>query len=299
MSCRNIGRYSNAANRLIRVGRVLAVSIAVLTLNACGTQFAYNRVDWLMHHYLSNQVTLDAAQSRELRVYLDEFFIWHRQHELPRYADFLDRVADATAKPISFDEFEAGRHEVEGFMRTSVSQGAPSAARWLRSLRPAQVEELFASFAEKDRESHAEACESDPEERRADNLERMIDNVERWTGRLRSSQRTLIATRLAAFPGDSCAESDSDDDARYTFRDIVDEYRSRPDFAQRITVFMTRPEDHGDAEYRRTFEANRDRVMLLLVDLNHSLSEEQRARAIKRLHSLSTDLRELAAEPVS
>ena len=57
--------------------------------------------------------------------HLDEFFVWHRQHELPRYADFLDRVADATAQPISLDEFEAGRHEVESFMRTSVSQGAP------------------------------------------------------------------------------------------------------------------------------------------------------------------------------
>ena len=80
---------------------------------------------------------------------------------------------------------------------------------------------------------------------------------------------------------------------------MVDEYRSQPDFAQRIAVFMTRPEDHGDAEYRRTFEANRDRFMLLIVDLNHSLSDEQRARAIKRLRALSADLRELAAEPAS
>ena len=68
MNCRNIGRYSNAATSLIRLGRVLAVAIVVLALNACGTQFAYNRIDWLMHHYLSGQVTLDAAQSRELRV---------------------------------------------------------------------------------------------------------------------------------------------------------------------------------------------------------------------------------------
>lgn len=299
MNCRNIARYSNAANRVIRVGRVLALGIAVLALNACGTQFAYNRVEWLMHHYLAAQVSLDAEQSRELRVHLDEFFAWHRQHELPRYADFLDRVADVTEKPISFDQFEAGRLEVEGFMRTSVSQGAPGAARWLRSLRSEQVDELFANFAEKERESRAESCERDPEERRADNIERMIDNVERWTGRLRTSQRTLIATRFAAFPGDTCMEPEPDDNVRHTFREMVDEYRARPDFAQRIALFMTRPEDHGDAEHRRTFEANRDRFMLLLVDLNHSLSEEQRAHAIKRLRGLSADLRELAAEPVS
>lgn len=251
-----------------------------------------------MHRYLSGQVSLDAAQSRELREYLDDFLDWHRRHELPRYADFLERLADATARPLSRDQFEAGRHEIENFMDASVSQGSPDAARWLRSLRPEQVNEMFENFARKGRKSRAEACARDPAERRAENVDRMIGNVERWTGRLRASQRTLIATRLTDLSLDDCSEQYADSE-RHTFREVVDQYRSRPDFAQRIAVFVTRPEIRGDAEYRRAYEANRDRFMLLLVDINRSLSDEQRARTVKRLRGLAIELRELAAEPAS
>lgn len=295
MNCRNIGRHSSAGGTLRRVGRLLAVGIVVLTLTACGTQFAYNRLDWFMHRYVSGQVSLDAEQSRELREYLDEFLVWHRRHELPRYADFLERLAAATAHPLSRDQFENGRREVEDFMRASVSQGAPDAARWLRSLRPEQLEEMFANFAEKGRESRAEACARDPEERHEENVERMIGNVERWTGRLRASQRTLIETRLAGFSVDDCGDPEAVDGERNSFRAVVEEYRSQPDFAQRIAVFITRPESRGDAEHRRAYEANRERFMQLLVDINRSLSPEQRARSVKRLRALVAEMRELAA----
>jgi hypothetical protein len=298
MNIRNMERHSSAAMKTVRAARRLAITLtlvfAVLMLSSCGTQFAYNRLDWLTHHFLSGQVSLDATQSRELRAYLDEFFQWHRQHELPRYAAFLERVADATDEPVNRSQLEVGRLEVEALMHASVSQGAPDAARWLRSLRPEQVEEMFANFAEKGRKSRAKACERDPEERLADNVDRMVENVERWTGRLRDSQRALIAARLAQFPADDCSDHFADD-GRHTFRDVVDEYRSRPDFAQRITVFVMRPEARGDAEYRRTFEANRERFLALLVEINQSLSAEQRARSVKRLRSMAAELRELSA----
>ncbi len=296
MRFRNIERHSSAGRRL---AIVLLMALTVLTATACGTQFAYNRIDWFMHRYISSQVSLDAAQSRELRAYLDEFLEWHRHHELPRYASFLERVADATEQPLSRDQLEIGRREVEGFMHASVSQGAPDAARWLRSLRPGQLGEMFANFAEKGRKSRAEACERDPGERRADGAERFVDNVERWTGRLRGAQRDMIAARLAQFPLDDCADASFAADERHTFRDVVDEYRSRPDFAQRITVFVMQPETRGDAEYRRGFEANRERLLSLLVEINHSLSDEQRARSVKRLRAFAAELRAIAFEPAS
>jgi hypothetical protein len=270
--------------------------IVVVALAGCGAQFAYDRLDWFMHRYVSSQVSLDAAQSRELRAYLGEFFEWHRRHELPRYAAFLERVADATERPLSRDQLEIGRREVEAFMHTSVSQGAPDAARWLRSLRPEQIEEMFANFAEKGRKSRTESCERDPDERRADIARRFVDNVERWTGRLSGSQRGMIASRLAQMPLEDCGDPQFAAAGRHTFRDIVDEYRARPDFAQRITVFVMRPERRGDAEYRRNFEANRELILSLLVDVNHSLSPEQRDRSVKRLRALAADLREIAAD---
>ena len=276
---------------------MLACGVALCLLASCGTQFAYNRLDWFTHYFLRNQVSLDGPQSRALRADLRDFFAWHRRSELPRYADFLDRFADAAARPISASQFDDGRIEIEGFVRDAVVHGAPDAARWLRQLRAPQVDELFASFEKDEVEARKRYCEQTPAERRDQSVKRLIDNVEDWTGRLRSSQRRLIASRLGAWEGDSCEDVSAQEKSRREFRTLVEEHRAAPDFAKRIAVFMTNSEDRWEADYRRTFEANRARYIQLLADLNGTLSPAQRARAVERLRGFARDLQALATEP--
>ena len=68
------------------------------------------------------------AQSRALEVNVDDFFDWHRRSELPRYALFLDRVANDAVRPVSLAQLEAGQREVDRFMSDSVAHVAPAAA---------------------------------------------------------------------------------------------------------------------------------------------------------------------------
>lgn len=276
---------------------MLIACAALATLGSCGTQFVYNRLDWLTHYYLSSQVSLDGTQSRELRNRLDRFFAWHRRSELPRYATFLDRMAHDAARPVSVAQLESGRREVEDFVREAVVHGAPDAARWLNELRQAQLDELFDSLAKEQREQREENCEADLAERRVKSADRFIDNVEKWTGDLTSGQRRMIESRLAAFDSDACEEVSSREKSRVEFRALVERYQGTPEFAERIAEFLTRPEARGDAEYRRRFEADRARFIQLLADINHSLTPAQRARTAERLRVYARDLRELAAEP--
>jgi hypothetical protein len=198
--------HSIHASRSRRATRALLVVALLATIAACGTQFAYNRLGWLAHYYLSNQVSLDGPQSNALRANLREFFTWHRRNELPRYADFLDRFAAAADEPLSREQMERGRGEIEGFVNTSVAHGAPDAARWLRGLREEQVDELFANFEKKEREARKEHCGVDPAKRRLKHTARFIENVEDWTGKLSRAQRELIANRLARTEGDPCLD---------------------------------------------------------------------------------------------
>jgi len=271
------------------------VACALLSLiGGCGTRFFYNRLDWLSHYYVSSQVELDDAQSRALQSNLDDFFAWHRRSELPRYARFLDRMATDAAAPVSLAQFEAGQREVEGFMNASMSRVAPAAARWLDGLRPAQVDELFTSLAEKERKERAELCDSTPDERLAKRTRKFIDNVEQWTGRLDRAQRELITTRYPAVDTDECAEPASR--ARLGLRALVDRYRTRPEFAARLGDFLAHPESRGDAAYRAAYEADRERFLRLLADINHSLTPAQRARTIERLRGFASEMRGLAAQ---
>jgi hypothetical protein len=283
--------------RSFRIGRWLAAGLLLASLTACGTQFVYNRLGWLTHYYLSSHVSLDGAQSSELRANLKEFFVWHRRTELPRYASFLDRFAAAARRPLTREQLESGSEEIESFVRTSITHGAPDAARWLDGLRPQQLDELFANLEKKEQESREEHCSIEPARRREKGVERFIKNVEDWTGRLRRTQRALIAERLAKTSGDPCLDLSAQERSRIEFRALVDRHRGQPDFAERISTFMTRPEDRWDPAYARDYAANRAIIFELIADLDHTMSAEQRQRAISRLSQFARNLRKLAAQP--
>jgi hypothetical protein len=283
--------------RTIRIGRWLATGLLLATLAACGTQFVYNRLDWLTHYYLSSQVSLDGPQSSELRANLREFFVWHRRTELPRYAQFLERFAAAAAQPLTREQLARGSGEVESFVRASVTHGAPDAAKWLNGLRPQQIDELFASLEKKEQESREEHCGMEPAKRREKSVRHFIDNVEDWTGRLRRSQRELIAARLARTSGDPCLDVSAQERSRIEFRALVDRHRGQPDFAERIATFMTRPEDRWEPAYREDYEANRAIILDLMTDLDHTMSAEQRRRSVSRLRDFARNLRALATGP--
>jgi hypothetical protein len=283
--------------RSIRIRRSLAIGLLLGSLAACGTQFVYNRLGWLTHYYLSSQVSLDGPQSSELRANLRDFFVWHRRTELPRYASFLERFASAAGQPLTREQLESGSGEIESFVRASITHGAPDAARWLDGLRPQQVDELFANLEKKEQESRQEHCGLEPAKRREKGVQRFVENVEDWTGRLRRSQRELVATRLARTSGDPCLDLSAQERSRIEFRVLVDRHRGQPDFADRIATFLTRPEDRWDPAYAEAYASNRAIIFELITDLDRTLSPEQRRRAIARLRDFARNLRKLAAEP--
>jgi hypothetical protein len=283
--------------RSIRIRRSLAIGWLLGSLAACGTQFVYNRLDWLTHYYLSSQVSLDGPQSTELRANLREFFVWHRSTELPRYASFLERFASAAGRPLTREQLVSGSGEIEDFVRASITEGAPDAARWLDGLRPQQVDELFANLEKKEQESREEHCGIEPAKRREKSVQRFIENIEDWTGRLRRSQRELIAARLARTSGDPCLDLSAQQRSRTEFRTLVDRHRGRPEFADRIASFLTRPEDRWEPAYAKSYASNRAIIFDLIADLDRTMGPEQRRRAISRLRDFARNLRKLAVEP--
>jgi hypothetical protein len=294
----NIGSHCISGTAVVRVGRLLVLcALSLSLLSACASRFVYNRLDWLSRYYVSSQVTLDESQSRALEANLDSFFAWHRRSELPRYASFLDRMANDATRPVSLEQLEAGQREVQSFMRDSVSHVAPAAARWLDGLRPAQVDELFTSFAEKERKARAEKCAGTPADRRSRSAREFTDRVEDWTGHLDRAQRGLISARYAALRTDECDELMARERSRVEFRALVDRYRSRPEFAERIADFLLHPENRPDVAYRDAHEADRARFLRLLADVNHSLTPEQRAHTVAQLRLYAREMRGLAAQP--
>lgn len=272
---------------------VAPAAIVLLCLGACTSGFLYNRFDTFSYWYLSNLVTLDETQSDALRGSMRDFFAWHRESELPRYAEFAEMLANDSEQPLTRDRIDDARRDLERYWRDVVQRAAPEGARWLASLTPRQRDELFASLAEKDDETREKFCDSDPEKVRKRRERSFISSVESWTGRLDDAQRALIRDGVGRFADSSCVWAENRILFRQTFRQLIDDAAGQPGFESRVTAFLSRPEEGWDPGYRRQFDANRDTAIELLAELDLTLTTAQREKRAKKLRELARDLRSI------
>lgn len=275
--------------------RLVTVGLLLLVGSACTSGFVYNRLETLSYWYFANLVTLDDTQAQSLRSSLGRFFAWHRESELPRYADFAESIAKEGLAPVPRARIDAIADEMERLWRDVARKAAPDAARWLTGLTPQQRTELFASLGEKDDDLREEYCEADPTKTRKRRERSFISSVESWTGKLDTAQRDLVRRGLAGLPASACGWAESRIAARAAFRTLLERNLGTPQFAAQLETFMTRPEQNWTPEYRQQFARSRATVITALADLDQTLTKEQRAKRAEKLGELAADLRKIHA----
>ena len=78
--------------------RWLVVAALAVGLTGCGLGLVYPRLDTVVGFYIEGLVTLDKAQSAELKRILAGNLEWHRRSELDRYSAFLRELAVAVER---------------------------------------------------------------------------------------------------------------------------------------------------------------------------------------------------------
>jgi hypothetical protein len=290
---------SSASVGIVQRLRCGALVALCLLFAGCGTQLLYNRLDTLISFYVSTQVSLEPGQSASLKSALRDFLSWHRRSELPRYAEFAESLARDAAAPLGRARIDQARAEVEALWRGSVARGAPAAARWLAGLSTAQIDELFASFAEDDDDLREEYCEASEQQRDREREKAFISATQDWVGRLSPAQRALVRERLAALVPSSCGWVESRQLVRAALRATVETQRGQQGFEAQVANLLTHPEDSWRRDYRLAFDANREAIVSLLAELDASFSEQQRARLAGRLLGFAADFHELAGAPAA
>ncbi len=130
--------------------------LALLVLAGCSVvRTLYNQADNLIRWQLNRAFHLDDDQQDQVRRGLHVFFRWHRQHELPIYAQLLNRAGREAQGPISPDLACERRAEFEKVGLRSVDHLIPVLAELTRSLKPEQLEQ-YQSFMAKRMEDFRE-----------------------------------------------------------------------------------------------------------------------------------------------
>jgi hypothetical protein len=268
----------------------LAVAIASL-VGACSTvRLAYESADSYLRYRANSYLDLDAKGSEELDARIDEFFAWHRKNALPQYARFAEDAAGRMHKGLSPDDLLWGYDSLVAHARQSLRVAAERMAPLLDRLTPQQMAHMEKRFAEDNRKFAREHLRGSEAERRKRRAKRWEDRLEDWLGNLSPLQRETVRRFSERTP---LYEELRDRDRRRMQAELLEMIHKR-EAQTRLADWIAHWERGRDPAYRAASERFREELGALLVELDKTLSAEQRNRAEARLRRYAEDFRTLA-----
>ncbi|HZP87787.1 MAG TPA: DUF6279 family lipoprotein [Burkholderiales bacterium] len=266
-------------------------------LTSCATlRLSYDHADWLATRAADRYVDLTDDQIRTFKTGLSDLHAWHRERELPIYAQAFDDAARRLERGMSRADVEWAVTAIRGRVKVLGQRAADELAPVLLSLNDQQLREMEVRFDEDNRKFVRTQLQGDPNrllERRADWLS---DRIEDWIGRLTPAQRTRVRDLVAAFPDMPRWRLEERKRRQGNLLTLVRSARGQAGFETKVQAFLMDPDAGRNDASRQTMARWEASFVEMLVDLDHTLSPEQRRTAVKRLRRYAADFRALSAE---
>ena len=175
---------------------IAALALGLL-LAACGTQFMYNRLDWIIPWYVDGYVSLERSQEQLLEDRLRPLLGWHRREELARYLQFLQRVEADINSEVTARTVQLWRDEARGAWRRVKARALPPLLELGGTLSDAQMAEFIEGMREKHLELAEEHLGRDGQDYREETRDNFRDNFEDYLGALSDAQLARIDAAVA------------------------------------------------------------------------------------------------------
>jgi len=268
----------------------LALAAAALLAACTALRLAYDNADTYLLFRAKSYLDLDAKGSDELDERIDEFFAWHRRTALPQYARLSEEAAKRVTRGLSREDLVWGYDSLVAHARQSLRFAAERVAPLLDRLTPQQVAHMERRFAEDNRKFAREYLRGSEAERRKRRARRLEERLEDWLGNLshvqaekvkQFSERTPLYDELRA------------KDRQRMQAEFVDMIRKR-ETQKRLPDWIANW-DHGrDPAHLAASERFRQEYLTLLLEIDKTLSSEQRNRAAANFRRYAEDFRVLA-----
>jgi hypothetical protein len=284
---------NRTARSLLR--NTAAAGLALLFLSACTSGFVYNRLDWLIPWYVDGYVDLTRAQRDVLRAQLAPSLAWHREEELARYADLLERVEadlEGTVKPAMVRSWaeeilDAAQRVERSMMEVALEFGG--------EVSEAQIREFIDSLWERQSEYEEEFLERDDAEYAEDDYENLYDFLKRFVGRLEPEQRAVLREAAGELQRFDRAWLEERRAWLETLQPLLLE--RAPGWQDAVMAAYEARLEQRTPAYFAAFEHNLEQITVAYAWVLSNLTERQRAHAARELQDLQRTLHKLMEQP--
>ena len=261
----------------------------------------YNRLDNTLRSQFTELASFDDAQQDTADRLIGTFHVWHRQSELPAYAELMDAVQMAIRQPesVTQDTLSDWFSDAEALgNRIRSCHPINFAAPLIRTMSDKQVADMQDSILEERAEDRQEYAERPPAERR----ERRLDRFDTWASRigvnlnaeqtamLRAALERQISMRQEYFRS-------SDVWINSLFRLLGE--RNAADFDSRFADQLQGLGQWLQRDYPDKWEKNRALWRGVMRELVNSLTPQQSRSAADWIAGMAGTLRSVAADEPS
>jgi hypothetical protein len=258
----------------------LSVFLLAFLLQGCSvSRLAYNNADvvlrWQVDHYLDMEG--EQAEQRDRR--LAALLAWHRAEALPQYARLADEMAARLQRGMQRPDLEWSYDALREQIRQTLVAAAGESAGLLDRLGPEQIEHFERRLAEENRKFVKEEVQGTVEQLRKRRYKRNLERLEEWFGTLDDAQAERLRQYNARAPLTGALR---ERDRKRRQAEFLAMLRAR-DAKRRLAPWLERWESDREPAYAQAALVARDEYMQLLLDLDKTLSAEQRAHAVTRM----------------
>jgi hypothetical protein len=283
-----------------RLGGIIVALALALTLAGCSAvKLGYDSLQQLAYWWLDGYVDLSGEQQPVVRAELARLHAWHRQKELPRWADLLARAEQLAPGDIRPSQACAIVAEARVRLEAVADAAEPAATAFARTLAGRQLRFLERKFAERDARFRQEFVEPPAAQRLDKRYAQWLERLESVYGRLDDAQRALLRQGLARSEGDPqrvLAER------QRRQQDLLQTLRRLPHVPAeqargQLSAWLERALYPPDPAYRAWQEGRLEADCRLFAAVHASTTPAQREEAVRQLRGYQRALRELAASP--
>jgi hypothetical protein len=279
---------------LVGKAKIVFVLLCLALLQACSpTRLAYNNADLFLRWQANYYFDLHDEQSEELDRGLAAFLAWHRAKALPEYARLGEDAARRMLRGVKREDLEWSYDAVRAQIREALGAAASESAGLLDRLSPEQIVHFERRLAEENRKFVKEQMQGSLDERRQRRSKRNLDRIEEWFGTLSAPQAERVRLYSARAPFSAELR---DQDRRRRQAEFLAMLRAH-EARQRFAAWAQDWEAGREPAYVEASRATRAEYIDLLLDLDRTLSAEQREHAAARLRRFAVLFESLARQP--
>jgi hypothetical protein len=276
---------------------LLAVLIISVSTSGCTTKLAYDFLDWGLYWELKDYVKFTRDQRLLVKEEISQLIDWHRSEELPQYADQLEKLSKELKSGITVEQLEESYNNLRDSWQRIVIKTLPAAVDIISNLNDQQVNDFLEMLIEKEGDD-AKKIEKGTHVRTVKKREAYVSKkIVEVIGPLNEAQKALIAQwaqRMKPTKEFSLAQAIQ---WRTKMQTVLAERHDEQQLQKNLMVLFANPDQLRSASYRRLIDKNKHLVMQLLLDLNQTLTHQQRSKLVKKLNGYIEDFRDLSDRP--